>query len=86
MPRKTCRYVKYQLLLAQSKLWRKKGTGVQYSPENGHEPLLDESCNIEYGSATVAEVRFKHNKLANQLNKADLIKLAKARLIIDKNL
>ena len=64
----------------------KNGTIVQYTPENVHEILLEESCNIKYGPATVADVRLKYTELANQFNKADLIKLAKGRLIKDINL
>ena len=64
----------------------KNGTGVECTPENVHELLLEESCNMKYGPAAVAEVRLKYNDLANQFNKADLIKLAKGRLITDKNL
>ena len=47
---------------------------------------MEESCNIKYGYAAVAEVRLKYNELPNQLNKADLIKSAKGRLITDENL
>ena len=41
---------------------------------------------MTYGSAAVVEVQLKYNDLANQFNKVDLIKLAKGRLITDKNL
>ena len=83
---KTCRYVKYQLLLAQRTLRLKNGTGVQYTAENVHKHLLEELCNIKYGPAAVTELRLKYTELANQFNKADLAKLAKGRLITDKNL
>ena len=32
------------------------GTGVQYTPENIHKLMLEDSCNIDYRYAAVTEV------------------------------
>ena len=47
---------------------------------------MEELCNIKYRPTATVEVRFKYDELANQFNKADLIRLAKGRLVTYNNL